>query len=134
MDAERWAWIPGQEGRYEVSDQGRVRSHLHHPKPYLIKLQPDARGYVRVFISISGHYEWRWVHRLVATAFLPNPERNTRVNHKNGVKDDNRPENLELWIRPQPSGMRASDAVTWAREILGRYGNCDPSWRIEPPY
>ena len=39
----------------------------------------------------------------------------------NGVKDDNRPENLELWTRPQPAGIRATDAIAWAREILVRY-------------
>jgi hypothetical protein len=39
----------------------------------------------------------------------------------NGVRDDNRPENLELWTRPQPSGIRVGDAITWAREIYDRY-------------
>jgi hypothetical protein len=53
---------------------------------------------------------------------------NETVHHRNDVKDDNRPENVELWIRPLPSGIRVEDAVSWARTILQRYG-----WRSPPP-
>jgi HNH endonuclease len=61
------------------------------------------------------------MERLLGRHLLPDES----VHHLNGVRDDNRPENLELWTRPQPTGIRARDAVAWAREILARYDELD---------
>lgn len=82
---ENWKPIEGFEG-YEVSDQGNVRS----PRKTL-KQFPNGRGYPRVAFA---HKFWL-VHRLVATAFVDNPNGYPIVNHKDESKTNNRADNLE---------------------------------------
>lgn len=86
---------------------------------------PTKQGYMRRFMpehpnSNSNGYVYE--HALVMSGILGRPLRTgEQVHHKNGIRHDNDPDNLELWIKSHPSGIRASDAVAWAREILARY-------------
>jgi hypothetical protein len=86
----------------------------YHKKGYVMLLHPShprasSNGYVLE-------------HILVMEEILGRPlEADEYVHHINGVRSDNSPANLELWCKPQPSGIRVADAVAWAKRILARY-------------
>lgn len=80
--------------QYEVSNTGEVRNRI--TKNILIP-QKDNKGYLRVRMSLHDRKVSAKIHRLVAIAFIPNPENKPQVNHINCNKEGNRVENLE-WV------------------------------------
>ena len=110
-----WKVIEGYEG-YEVSTSGLVRGvdryvDLPNGKKRFVKAQPiKARinncGYVAVTLSKNGKTNTRFVHRLVALAYIPNPDGLPQVNHLSGNKQDNTVENL-AWTDASGNALHA---------------------------
>ncbi len=83
-------YIKGMNRKYEGIDWNKAPIRMSTP----IK----SSGYAHLGIAdINGSYKYPMIHRLVALAFIPNPENKPIINHKNGIKTDNRIENLE-WV------------------------------------
>ena len=96
---EAWKPVEGYEGRYEVSNFGRVRSFAQDSRGGKIKAgHPTHKGYRHILLYDGrGGKRWYPIHRLVAAAFLPNPGNLPQVNHKDEVKTNNRVDNLEWY-------------------------------------
>ena len=112
---EVWKEIKGYNNVYLVSNLGNVKSNDHfckgkfgivEKKGRILKLQKSKKGYLQVSLSFNGKRFHTGAHRLVALSFIENLENKLQVNHINGIKQDNRVENLE-WCTNQENQMHA---------------------------
>lgn len=95
-----WKDIEGYEGFYQVNELGEIKSlarnHRYGIKhDRILKGRKDKDGYLRVQLIANGKRKDARIHRLVANAFIPNPNNKPTVNHKNGIVNDNNVNNLE---------------------------------------
>jgi hypothetical protein len=132
---EIWKEVPGYEGFYMVSNEGRVKrlgGSPFCPDDRILKTAINRAGYVKITLARDGKFSYTTAHRLVALAFIGSPpEGLNQVNHIDGNKLNNHPENLEwtdhtgnnrhairLGLRVMPSGERAKRAVLTDAQVV----------------
>lgn len=118
LNVEEWRPVVGYEGRYEVSDFGRVKSLRYKRQNInaIIKQQLNNSNYLRAELSKRG--DRFLVHILVASAFIENPDGLPEVNHVRGIKTDNRRHQLE-WSTRSYQQIHAQKVLGFRPDVTG---------------
>lgn len=120
---EIWKDIPDYESLYQVSNLGRVKSVISNKIMSPVK---QNCGYLKIELHNKGKKKIHYVHRLVLSAFSPTTKANLQVNHKDGIKSNNRLNNLE-WCSASENQLHAiSIGLRVSSPMLGKKGSLNP--------
>ena len=131
---EIWKDIKGYEGRYQVSTEGRVKSLISNfgTSEKIMTPQPVWTGYMRVCLTKDRKSKMHTIHRMVAEAFIPNPENKPIVNHIDGNVKNNKVENLE-WVTYAENSNKSKNVTTSERwnsvKVIDNKGHIFDSYR-----
>lgn len=122
---EIWKDIAGYDGKYRISNLGRVMSLQYPSKPKILSAsRVTVEGYPRVALRLNGAQKEFRVHRIVQAHFIENPENLPEVNHKDGNKQNNVYTNLE-WVTHQDN-MAHAQSNNLMKSV---YGQDNPNYR-----
>lgn len=122
-ETEIWKDIEGYEGFYQISNWGRVKSLKrkgNSKERILTASNNNTKKYWRVQLSKNDKIKHFAVHRLVALAFIPNPQNLSQVNHKDENKDNNNASNLE-WVTAKQNTNYGTRNKRASKKMKGKY-------------
>lgn len=130
LECEIWKDVVGYEGAYIVSNAGNVkRVKAKGTNERLVAKVPDRDGYIKVHLSRNGKAKKAILHRLVASAFI-GPSK-LEVDHINGIKTDNRVENLE-YVTSRENQLRCKERIGTKSKLRGASWHSQNSkWQAE---
>ena len=118
---EIWRDIKGYEGHYQISNLGNAKS-FKFGKILALKTAKTIHGYLYFTLCKNGFAKKIVVHRLVAIVFISNPQNKICINHKNGIKTDNKVDNLE-WVTYKENYIHAlKNGLTRQHKWTGKFG------------
>ena len=132
---EEWREIEGYEGLYMVSNYGEVKgkdrfdSRGHFRKSLILKPTKNTSGYLRVTLNKLGHGKNVEIHKIVANAFIPNEDKKEEIDHIDGMRTNNRVDNLQ-WVTRKEN---QNNPITKKRRVLRMTGKVGKNSSAKKP-